>query len=115
MNKLLGYVALVALATISLAVQAVWNWLNELSPAGWVALIVVAGAVVWFAFHAKQASSAARRDELLRKYGNPNTVERILRKEIWVGQTSTELVDAIGRPESTDEKLMKTAHRRVFK
>lgn len=60
---------------------------------------------------------AEKRDRLTYLFSRYDTYEahKILRKIIWVGETSEQLLDSLGKPYATDDKLMKTKHRRVWK
>jgi hypothetical protein len=42
-------------------------------------------------------------------------VQRILQRNFWEGQTSAQLLDALGSPASIDKKLLKTKTREVWK
>jgi ATPase subunit of ABC transporter with duplicated ATPase domains len=60
--------------------------------------------------HAHQA----RVDDLARRFG-PDVAARLLRKEVWVGQTHEQLVAALGEPVDVDTKVLKTKTKQVFK
>lgn len=57
----------------------------------------------------------ARRDELRRKYGDDSVVNAIMRKAYWQGQTEEQLIDALGRPQDIDEKVLKTKRKEIWK
>jgi|SRR6185437_8054081 len=61
------------------------------------------------------ASRAQRRKALLEKYGNEDLVERLMRREVWEGQTSEQLLDSRGNPETIDNKVLKTKTTNTWK
>jgi hypothetical protein len=58
---------------------------------------------------------AARRAELIAKYGDVVLVDRIMSRTIWQGQSEGQLIDAIGSPVDVDEKLYKTKKSQTWK
>lgn len=56
-----------------------------------------------------------RRERLMAKYGNADTVDKIMRRMFWQGQTSAQLVDSIGRPIDIDIKILKTKSKEIWK
>lgn len=56
-----------------------------------------------------------RRERLMAKYGNADTVDKIMRRMFWQGQTSDQLIDSIGRPIDIDRKILKTKSKEVWK
>lgn len=56
-----------------------------------------------------------RREELIKKYGDAEIVTRIMKKMFWQGQTQEQLRDSLGRPLDTDEKVLKTKTKEVWK
>ncbi|WP_216850154.1 hypothetical protein [Granulicella sp. L46] len=58
---------------------------------------------------------AARRAQLLEKYGDENVVELIMKRSFWQGQTDQQLIDSIGRPVAIDDHLLKTKKRQTWK
>lgn len=67
---------------------------------------------------AREAEDAARRArrkaDLTTRFG-AEVAERVLRGEVWQGQTAEMLVEACGQPADTDERVMKKATRHVYK
>ena len=93
---------------------------------GW--LIGLALVVIWYVWRqysknqeaeahrkASEAAYASRRAELMEKYKDEKIVDDILARRCWVGQTSEQLTDSLGAPVDTDEKVMKTKRREVWK
>ena len=78
-------------------------------------------------FHAREAERAAerrkeaaaalsvRRQQLQEKYGNEAVVDRILRGDIWQGQSAGQLTDARGTPSAVDKSVLKTKKKEVWK
>lgn len=91
-------------------------------------LIVVLGvvkiiAVLWifiilgigiYAFH-KHNQSKRRVEYLRMKYGSDALVQHILQHHFWQGQTSEQLLDALGNPVSVDKVVLKTRKREIWK
>ena len=63
----------------------------------------------------RRAQMEARQSHLLEKYGDQYLVERIMSRMIWQDQTSEQLRDSLGDPVDTDEKVMKSRRREVWK
>ncbi|HJR55624.1 MAG TPA: hypothetical protein VJ798_03515 [Rhizomicrobium sp.] len=64
------------------------------------------GLVLWAFFAA--LARAQRRKALMEKYGDADLVERLMRREVWEGQTAEQLLDSRGTPASVDNKVLKT-------
>lgn len=75
----------------------------------WILGLIIAIVVIAFAMN------AMRRDALMKKYGDKDLVDRLMRRMIWEGQTAEQLVDSIGRPVQIDEKVMKAKTREIWK
>ena len=56
-----------------------------------------------------------RKYRLSEKYQNEAIVDRILENKIWQGMTKEQLLDSMGEPESTDEQVLKTKSKAVWK
>lgn len=56
-----------------------------------------------------------RKSRLTNKYQNEAIVDRILDNKIWQGMTKEQLLDSMGEPESTDEQVLKTKSKAVWK
>lgn len=69
------------------------------------------GALVAYNIH----SNKVRREMLIKKYGDPIIVERIMKRTFWQGQTSEQLLDSLGRPLDVDTRVMKTKTKEVWK
>jgi hypothetical protein len=83
-----------------------------------IGLFVVVAIVVAFMVigsKAKASAAEARRAALLAKYKDEKIVERLLAKEIWVGQTSQQLLDSVGQPHDVDQKVLKTKKKEIWK
>jgi hypothetical protein len=63
----------------------------------------------------QKANQRARREEIQRKYGYNELAERIINRQVWVGQTDDQLRDSLGAPADIDEKVMKTKRREIWK
>ena len=58
---------------------------------------------------------AARRRELMKKYGDEEIVELIMQQKIWQGQTLEQIQDSIGEPVEVDQKVYKTKTKQGWK
>jgi hypothetical protein len=56
-----------------------------------------------------------RRSQLLGKYADDKVVDGIMRGSYWQGQTAEQLRDSLGTPSDTDEKVLKTRRREIWK
>lgn len=74
-------------------------------------LLALGLALLWVVSAAKKR---ARLKYLRAKYIEAD-VQKILRKTIWVGQSTEQLTDSLGRPSAVDNKLLKTKRRDVWK
>lgn len=119
-----------ALFIIGAPIAAVVLLYQAIGPYAFFGLIAAAvGLTVWYRIRqakiqeeqardrAQREADAteARRQELLRKYGDPQIVEKIMSGRVWQGQSAAQLRDALGNPADTDEKVMKTKRREVWK
>jgi hypothetical protein len=76
---------------------------------GAIAAVVVPVIGVWFVL------SRIKRKSLLRKYGDPQIADKILKGEIWQGMTEAQLIDSWGRPEAREQNVLKTKTTATFK
>jgi hypothetical protein len=74
-------------------------------------IVLVSAGIIWLAHWQRQK----RIQYLRQKYGDEETVRRILRRVLWQGETAEQLLDSIGNPVSTDNKVMATRRREVWK
>jgi hypothetical protein len=56
-----------------------------------------------------------RRDQLLRKYGDKDLVEKIMKQLVWQGMSEDQLIDSWGAPVARDRKIYKTKVSETFK
>ncbi|EPQ8526777.1 DUF2845 domain-containing protein [Vibrio vulnificus] len=56
-----------------------------------------------------------KRQRLMTKYGNPEVVDRLMKKTIWEGQTEEQLIDYLGKPLDVDQKVLKTKVKETWK
>lgn len=79
-----------------------------------VILIIVFGIVALFVV-ASVVNAAQRRKEIYRMYGRTPLAEKIIARNIWQGQTQRQLRDSLGNPADTDEKVLKTKTKTIWK
>ena len=75
--------------------------------------IFVLALVAWFLISSHNTKK--RREALLKKYGDAEVVNRIMQKMFWQGQTQEQLLDSLGRPLDTDERVLKTKTKETWK
>lgn len=73
-------------------------------------IVLIVGVVV-----AALVMNNMRRAALMKKYGDKALVDQLMRRMIWEGQTSEQLIDSIGRPVQVDRKVMKAKTRETWK
>ncbi len=74
--------------------------------------MIVIAFFVWLAY---KMNCKQKRENLLKKYGDINIVEKIMKKMVWQGQLECELIDSIGRPACIDEKVYKSEIKKTYK
>jgi hypothetical protein len=81
------------------------------------ALIIVGLIIAFFAMVAVFNAIAAknRRGRIYAKYGRGQIADAIISKTVWVGETEQQLEDSLGRPYDTDEKVLKTKRKVIWK
>ena len=72
-----------------------------------VAVALVCAVAVW--------GWLQRRRQLTAKYGDAEIARRIMRREVWQGETAEQLRESLGTPADTDEKVLKTKRKEVWK
>lgn len=91
-------------------------------------IAVVVAAVVWGHLHGEAekkrklaelerqiaAAKQAQWDDLCRRFG-PEIAARLVRQELWRGETLEMLIHSFGRPEAVDEEALKTKTKHVLK
>jgi hypothetical protein len=75
--------------------------------------IIVLSLVAWFLISSHNTKK--RKQVLLNKYGDVELVNRIMQKAFWQGQTQEQLLDSLGRPLDTDERVLKTKTKEIWK
>lgn len=56
-----------------------------------------------------------RRKHLIERYGNPEIADRIMKAQIWRGQTAEQLRESLGKPADIDQTVLKTKTKEVWK
>ena len=56
-----------------------------------------------------------RRRLLIERYGDPEIARRIMRGVLWQGETAEQLRESLGNPADTDEKVLKTKTKEIWK
>jgi len=82
---------------------------------GWGTLVIIGLVAVTLVVLIKAQSKKKRREALLHKYQDPETVAAIMTRSFWQGQTDEQLVDSLGNPEDIDQKILKTKKKEIWK
>ncbi len=69
--------------------------------------ILVAVVCVW--------AYRRRRRHLVERYGDPEIARRIMRGILWQGETAEQLRESLGTPADTDQKVLKTKTKEIWK
>lgn len=77
----------------------------------WTILMIIIG----FWLLNSYSKNRARRDKIYKKYGHTDIAEKIIKKTVWVGETTEQLIDSIGKPVDIDQSVMKTKTKQVWK
>ena len=93
----------------------IWGFSKLFETVGFLipVLIVMVGIVAYFSYKAHLLKE--RTAYLRNKYHDGEAVQRILRKEIWQGETAEQLRDSIGSPAEADDAVLKTKKKEVWK
>ncbi|MCE9609526.1 MAG: hypothetical protein K8R23_04885 [Chthoniobacter sp.] len=71
-------------------------------------IIVLVGGICLWAYR-------QRRRHLIERYGDPEVARRIMRGVLWQGETAEQLRESLGTPADTDEKVLKTKTKEIWK
>lgn len=82
---------------------------------GFVIPIAVIVAIVGLIVFISAMAKAARVKALTEKYEDKIIVDRIMRKEVWQGQTPEQLRDSLGSPVAVEDKVLKTKKKEIWK
>jgi len=90
---------------ISKAVETdrLWGLIGRLSIIA--GIVVLYRAVIWM----------IKKDSLMDKYQDDSLVSKLMKRDIWVGQTSEQLLDSLGKPQDIDEKFLMTKKKEIWK
>ena len=79
---------------------------------GFVIFVLV--IIVFFILNSFLAKKA-RKERIYQKYGHTEIAEKIINQMFWVGQTSEQLLDSLGKPIDIDENVLKTKKKEIWK
>lgn len=79
----------------------------------WWIVIIVSIAIIFIVGNIY--TTKARKEYLFNKYNSEEIVENIMQGHFWVGQTSEQLIDSLGKPSDKSIKIMKTRYREIWK
>ena len=75
------------------------------------ALIALTALIAAFSFWGYRQ----RRKHLIEKYGDAEIARRLMKGIIWQGETRAQLLESLGKPVDTDEKVLKTKTKEIWK
>lgn len=78
-------------------------------------ILWILGLLIAAFFSIAIAMRTLRRQKLLAKYKDPAIVDKIMCRMFWQGQTCEQLLDSLGRPADTDQKVLKTKTKEIWK
>ena len=81
---------------------------------GMMIITILAGLKIISWRKSKRALNERRRS-LMTKYNDKEIVENIINKTLWRGQTSTQIVESLGKAEDIDQKSQKTKTKEIWK
>lgn len=71
--------------------------------------------IIYVPWKSKKIAERDRKERIYQKYGHNEIAERIIKKTIWVGETSEQLEDSLGKPCDIDEYVLKTKKKEKWK
>lgn len=77
--------------------------------------IIISIIVIVLIIKYKEKKRKERIAYLTKKYKNEELVNKIMEGYFWQGQTAEQLLDSLGNPEDTDEKILKTKKKEIWK
>ena len=104
--------ALGILAVFGLIIGAIIKFFQTV---GYIIPIVIVVIGVALFIYLKNKKKKERIASLTQKYGDPFIVEKIMAETVWIGQTAEQLTDALGSPPGTDQKILKTKKKEIWK
>ena len=81
----------------------------------WLTLAAGLAAVTILIALVRTALRFIRRKSLMTKYRDTSVVDQLMDRRFWQGQTAEQLLDAIGRPDDIDQKVLKTKKKEIWK
>jgi hypothetical protein len=103
---------LLAATALGLLALGLWKLLDAVGY--WVPLGVVAAAVAVYVL-VRVVRRRMRRAHLRDKYGDEETVRKLMDGWVWQGQTVAQLTDSLGKPAEVDRTVLKTKIKEVWK
>lgn len=97
---------------------------------GWTNLLILIVAVIVVGYILKLISKSKKRKQkeeerrrladeryqfYLELYGDVDVVDRIIAKELWIGETTKQLEYSLGHPEDIERKVLKTKTKETWK
>lgn len=80
-----------------------------------IAIVIIIIVALILKSYSDYSDKKARREGIYQKYGHTELSEKIINKTVWVGETSDQLLDSLGKPIDIDENVLKTKRKEVWK
>ena len=106
------FLALSAFLILAAAIAVLIYLINKY---GWLTTAIGIGSITLLSIIFVLIKNKLRYSSLLKKYGDKELVRKIMRRTLWQGQTTEQVIDAIGEPKDIDEKVLKTKTKQTWK
>lgn len=110
--------AFLILALFGSSISAAFSWLIGnlvLIALTMLALVIVIWLIARHRAQRRTQDHQALIERLRAKYKKDEIVQRILKAEVWEGQSEAQLLDSRGEPVARDLKVLKTKRREIWK
>jgi hypothetical protein len=107
-----GLILVILFVVIGLPILLLFRLIDSFGP---LALLFGAAGVIGLLAAYGLKRQSVRLAELTCKYSSESIAQRIMQRKIWEGQTSEQLRDSRGQPLATDDVLLKTRKREIWK
>jgi len=71
--------------------------------------------IITIIFYWAATANSRKRESLMLKYGDSQVVSDIMEGCFWQGQTDEQLLDSLGKPVDTDQKILKSKTKEIWK
>lgn len=78
----------------------------------WLFLFISIITIIIYFTH---LTNKKKRENLMKKYNDLALVERLMNKQFWQGQTTSQLIDSLGRPNDIGKQVLKSKTKETWK